>query len=113
MKFVYCPKCKEMRVKPWYAIRPWCSRCRQDAKEIRVPRTVLSYVLILLIGEVFTTIFLYTRTDDSLLLYAGVAGLVATLIVQGVDMSRGERVARARIKATKSDAQSFRKKGWK
>lgn len=113
VKFVYCPKCKELRIKPWYSIRAWCSRCRQDAKEIRVPRTLLSYILILLIGTVFVTIYMYTRTDDSMLLYVGIAGLIATLIVQAVDMSRGEQVARARIKATRSDAKSFRKKGWK
>ena len=100
-------------MKPWYAIRPWCSRCRQNAREIRVPRTFLSYVVMGLIVEVFVTIYLYTRTDSSILLYAGVGGLVATLIVQAVDMSHGERVARARIKATKSDAKSFRKKGWR
>ncbi|UCE91844.1 MAG: hypothetical protein JSV90_01450 [Methanobacteriota archaeon] len=112
MKFIYCPKCKELRVKPWYSIRAWCSRCRQDAREIRVPRTAMSVVLIALIGIVFTVIYMYTRTDDPILLYAGIVGLIATFIVQGVEMARGERWARARIKATKSDAKGFRKKGW-
>jgi uncharacterized protein (DUF983 family) len=112
VKFVYCPRCKELRVKPWYAIRAWCSRCRQDAKEIRVPRTFLSYLLIILIGSVFVLIFMYTRTDESILLYGGIGGLIATLVVQAIEISRGERFARARIKATKSDAKGFKKKGW-
>ena len=112
MKFVYCPRCKELRVRPWYTWKAWCSRCRQNAREISVPRTHLTYVLYALIALVFALIYTYTRTDETLFLYAGIGGLVATFIVQGVEISRGERIARARIKATKSDAKSFRKKGW-
>lgn len=112
MKFVYCAKCKELRVKPWYGRWPRCSRCRQEAKEIVVPRTVLSYVVYALVAGVFVTVFLYTRTDDKIFLYGGVVGLVATFIVQAIELSRGERIARSRIRATKSDAAAFRKKGW-
>ena len=112
MKFVYCPKCKELRVKPWYALRPICSRCRDDAKEIVVKKTWLTYLLYALMVGIAAVVYIYTRSGNSLLLYAGIAGLVAAFIVQAVELSRGERVARARIKATKSDVKGFEAKGW-
>lgn len=112
VKFVYCHKCKELRVKPWYSMRARCARCRADAREISVPRTTLSFVTYGLIAEVLGTVFIYTRTDESIYLYAGIVGLVATFVVQAIEISRGERVARSRIRATKSDAVAFRKRGW-
>lgn len=72
----------------------------------------MTYLLYFLIVVVLALIYTYTRTDQAVLLYAGIGGLVATIIVQAVEISRGERVARARIKATKSDAKGFRKRGW-
>lgn len=112
VKFVYCHKCKELRVKPWYSMRARCARCRYDAREISIPRTVLSYVMYAFVLAVFVTIFLYTRTDSSIYLYGGIAGLIGCFIVQALEITRGERIARSRIKATKSDAPAFRKKGW-
>lgn len=72
----------------------------------------MTYLLYILIVAVLALIYTYTRTDQAELLYAGIGGLVATIIVQAVEISRGERLARARIKATKSDAKDFRKRGW-
>ena len=112
VKFVYCSKCKELRVKPWYGIRPRCARCRYEGREIAVPRTAFTYVVYALVIAVFVTIFIYSRTHNSIFLYGGIAGLVACFIVQAFDMSRGEKVARSRIRATKSDAAAFRRKGW-
>ena len=112
MKFVYCAKCKELRVKPWYGIRPRCARCRYDAREIAVPRTTLSYIVYALVAVVFATIFTYSRTHNSLFLYGGIVGLVACFIAQAFEISRAEKIARSRIRATKSDAAAFRKKGW-
>ncbi|UCE81009.1 MAG: hypothetical protein JSV94_00795 [Methanobacteriota archaeon] len=112
VKFVYCHKCKELRVKPWYSMRPRCARCRYDGREIIVPRTNLSYTVYFLVLAVFVTIFIYTRTHDNIFLYGGIACLVACFAVQAIEISRGERIARSRIKATKSDIPTFRKKGW-
>lgn len=112
MKFAYCPKCKELRVKPWYSLHATCSRCRDAAKEIVVKRTWLTYTLYGIMVAITAAVYQYTRSGNSLLLYAGIAGLVAAFIVQALELSRGERVARARIKATKSDAKGFEAKGW-
>lgn len=112
VKFVYCPKCKELRVKPWYSVRAWCSRCREHGREIPVPRTALTYVLYALILVVFGMVYTYTRSDEVIFLLGSILGLVGAFIIQAVEISRGERIARAKIKATKSDAQKFRKKGW-
>ena len=112
VKFVYCHRCKELRVKPWYSIRARCARCRRDSREIVVPRTTLTYVAYALVLLVFATVFTYSRTHNYIFLYGGVAGLIACFVVQAIEISRGEKIARSRIKATKSDAASFKDKGW-
>ncbi len=112
MKFVYCPKCKELRVKPWYAQRAWCSRCRENGREIPVPRTVYTYVLYALILAIFAMVYTYTSSDELIFLLGSVVGLITAFILQAIEISRGERIARAKIKATRSDATTFRKKGW-
>jgi hypothetical protein len=112
VKFVYCPKCKELRVKPWYSFRAFCSRCRDDGREIPVPRTAYTFALYALILVVFALVYLYTNSDNFIFLISAIAGLVAAFIIQAVEISRGERFARAKIKATKSDAAGFKQKGW-
>ncbi len=112
VKFVYCPKCKELRVKPWYSLRAWCSRCRDYGREIPVPRTAYTYVLYALILTIFVLIYTYTSSDETIFLLGSVAGLICAFIIQAFEISRGERIARAKIKATKSDVSGFRKKGW-
>ena len=99
-------------MKPWYSIRARCARCRRDAREIPVPRTTLSYVSYVFVLLVFATVFTYSRTDNVIFLYAGVAGLIACFVVQAVEISRGEKIARSRIRPTKSDAVAFKEKGW-
>jgi hypothetical protein len=112
VKFVYCPKCKELRVKPWYALRAFCSRCRDDGREISVPRTFNTFILYALILGVFALVYMYTSSDNFVFLIGMIACLVMSFAIQAVEISRGERYARARIKATRSDAVGFKKKGW-
>jgi len=112
VKFVYCPKCKELRIKPWYSTRPRCSRCRDNGRELKVPRTPLTFVAYALVVAILVLIYLYTRTDEAIYMYGGVVALVACFIVQAMDISRGERVARSRIKTARSDVEAFKKKGW-
>jgi len=112
VKFVYCPKCKELRVRPWYSLRAWCSRCRESGREIPVPRTVYTYVLYALIFGTFALVYMYTDSDQMIFLLGGIVGLVGAFVIQAFEISRGERFARAKIKATKSDVPGFQKKGW-
>jgi hypothetical protein len=69
----------------------------------------MAYALII---GIFALIYLYTRTDEAVYLYGGIIALVACFIVQAMDISRGERVARSRIKTARSDVEAFKKKGW-
>lgn len=93
-------------------MRPRCSRCRDNARELEVPRTPLTFVVYALIVAILVQIYLYTRTDEAIYMYGGVVALVACFIVQAKDISRGERVALSRIKTTRSDVDAFKKKGW-
>lgn len=75
----------------------------------RSPLTVASYALMI---AIVALVYQYTRTDAAIFLYAGIAALVACFIAQALDLSRGERIARSRIKAARSDIEAFKKKGW-
>jgi len=112
VKFTYCPKCKEVMVKPWYATRNKCARCRGDTREINVPRGPLTYLMYALVGAVLVLIYLNSQTRNALLLYGALGAMVVMMIVQFKDLSRGTRMAKSRIRPTKSDEAEFRKKGW-
>jgi hypothetical protein len=111
VKFVYCPRCKELRVKPWYTTRARCARCRDEGREIATPRTVLTVLLYAMILMVFALIYMYTNSDNSIYLIGGIGGLIAAFVVQAFEISRGEKYARARIRTTKADAAELRAKG--
>jgi hypothetical protein len=113
VKYLYCPKCKELRVKPWYSMTERCSRCLGDVRAIEIPRGPMTYLVYLLAVVAMTLAYLYTREDDDLFLYAAVAFTVAMGVVQFKELIRGERYARAKIKVTRSDVPAMRKKGWK
>lgn len=112
MKFVYCAKCKELRVKPWYARRVRCGRCRREGKEIEVPKSVLSYLIYVMMVFVIAVAIMDVNTGDDLYFYLAIVGVVALMAIQFIDMSRGEKYARARIRPTTSDVDEFRKRGW-
>lgn len=100
-----------MRVKPWYSLRAWCSRCRDEGREIRVPKSILTYILYAMILVVFALVYMYTDSRSAVYLIGAIVGLVASFVIQAVELSRGEKQARARIKTTKADAAASRSKG--
>ncbi len=112
MKFLYCPRCKEVRVKPWYSIKGGCTRCRGYAKEIPIPNTLMTYIIYACVASIFVLVYLYTSGGSNLLLYGSIAALIATFILQDRELARGRRIVMATIRPTKSDAKFFRKKGW-
>lgn len=111
MKFLYCPQCKEVRVKPWYSIRGGCSRCRGYAKEIPIANTLMTYLIYACVASIFIMVYAYTSGGSSLLLYGSIAALIATFILQDRELARGRRIVMATIRPTKSDAKHFRKQG--
>ncbi|HIH01271.1 TPA: hypothetical protein HA259_04220 [Thermoplasmata archaeon] len=111
MKFVYCPRCKELRVKPWYTTRSRCARCRDEGREIVTPRTALTFVLYAMVMAVFALVYMYTSSDNSIFLIGGIVGLVIAFVVQAIEISKGERYARSKIKTTKADAAALKAKG--
>jgi hypothetical protein len=112
VKFIYCAKCKELRVKPWYARRVRCGRCRGEGKEITVPKSGLSYLVYVMMVFVTAAAIMNVNTDDNLYFYLAIVGVVALMVVEFIDISRGEKYARARIRPTTSDVGEFRKRGW-
>ena len=75
-----------------------------------VPRTFLSFVMYMLVLVIFVAVYMYTDTDEGIFLVSGIVGLVAAFVIQAIEISRGERYARAKIKVTRSDAARARKK---
>lgn len=112
MKFLYCPKCKELRVKPWYSIRNRCQICFGDATVIKVPPNWMTYVTYVLYVVVPALVAVYVYGHRKDFIYYAVVGLVALMVVAYADIVRGEEYARSKIKVSGSDAARFRKRGW-
>jgi uncharacterized protein (DUF983 family) len=112
VKYLYCPRCKELRVKPWYSLRDRCARCRDDVRVINIPRTISTYAVYVLTAAAFAAVYTYTRLDDRFYLWVGLALVVAMMVIQFKDLSRGEKYARAKIRVTHSDQDLMKKKGW-
>lgn len=112
MKYLYCPKCKELRVKPWYSIKDRCARCHNDVRPIEVPRTLASYMIYVLAAAAFALIYLNSKGGDDVYLYTAIVLVVAMMVLQFKELVRGEKYAKAKIKVTQSDTKTMKDKGW-
>lgn len=107
MKFLYCPSCKQLHVKPWFAIRDRCQGCMGEATVIKIPSnwmTYLSYVLYVMIPAL---IAVYVTEHGKVFLYLAVALLLVMMVVAFADISRGEKYAKQRIRTTSADSGLF------
>ena len=112
VKYLYCPKCKELRAKSWYQIRNKCQLCFSDATAIPIPNTWMTYLLYALYVLTPGLVLVYVYDDDKSYLYAAVVLLVIMFIVSWLEVGRGLTYARAKIKVTSTDVDNFRKRGW-
>ncbi|MBE0517709.1 MAG: hypothetical protein IH630_00595 [Thermoplasmata archaeon] len=112
MKYLYCPKCKELRVKPWYPTKDYCPRCMGTLKVIPIPRNWATYAIYVLAATTFTFVYLNSTMDNRNYLYVGVASVVALLVLQFTELTRGHRYAISKLRVTKSDTQVMKTKGW-
>ena len=112
VKYLYCPQCKELRVKSWYQVRNVCSRCFSEAATIKIPRNWMTYASYILYVVVPALIAANQITGSKTYLQLAIVGLVVMLIVSYADIVRGEKFARTKIKVAGSDLDQFRKKGW-
>lgn len=112
VKFLYCAKCKDVRVKAWYQLRPRCPRCLGDATPIVVKNSWLTFVTYGLYVVIIGLVAVSLRTDDKTYLYWAIAGLAVAVIAAYADMVRGEKLARKRVKIADSDTAAFRRRGW-
>ena len=112
VKYLYCPKCKELRAKSWYQIRDKCQLCFADATAIPIPNTWATYLLYALYVVTPGLVLVYVYNDDKSYLYASVVLLVAMLVISWTEVGRGLAYARAKIKITSADVKDFRKRGW-
>jgi hypothetical protein len=110
VKFLYCPRCKQLHVKPWFAIRNRCQNCFGDATVIQIPynwMTYMSYALYVLIPAL---IVIYVTDHVKNILYLAVALLILMMIIAFADIARGEKYAKERIKITTGDVDSFKRR---
>jgi len=112
MKFLYCPKCKQLRVKPWYSMRNRCLGCFEEATVIKVPNSWMTYVSYALYVTVPALVVLYVTSKTSFWIYAAIALLVVMIVLQYLDVVRGEKYARSKIRVTATDSSRFRARGW-
>jgi prepilin signal peptidase PulO-like enzyme (type II secretory pathway) len=112
VKFLYCPKCKELRPKAWFSISNTCMSCRGPARVILIRATTLTYVKYALWVAVMALIAVHLKLEDRFYLWVAVACLLAAMVLAYIDLLRGERKARARIRMTSGDLETFRKLRW-
>jgi len=112
VKFLYCPKCKELRAKAWYQVKPRCSRCIGPATVMVVKNGPLTYLTYILYVVVPGLVVVSLTTDDKTYLWYAVIGLVVMVIVAMVDIGRAQAIAKQRIKIASSDLHLFRRRGW-
>jgi peptidoglycan/LPS O-acetylase OafA/YrhL len=112
VKYLYCPKCKELRVKAWYQFNERCSRCNSDATVIPIPNSWMTYVTYVFYVLVPALVALHLTYDDDRLIWLAVVALAVLFVVAFADLSRGSKYAKSKIKVTNSDAGDFRRRGW-
>lgn len=112
VKFLYCPECKEIRAKAWHQIRPQCSRCMGRATEIVVPNGPLTYLTYFLYFFVPGLVAVSLIIDDRDYLWYAVVGLAIMVAVAMIDLGRGYRLAKKKVRIAASDLHEFRKRGW-
>jgi hypothetical protein len=113
VKYLYCPKCKELRVKAWYERRNRCSRCLGDATAIRIPNSWLTYLVYGLYVIVPALVAVHLTTHVRPYIWLSLGGVILMMVVSFADMSRGAAYAKNRIKVTDGDLHVFRKRGWR
>lgn len=113
MKFLYCPRCKELRAKAWYERQNRCSRCYGDATAIKIPNSWLTYATYGLYLVVPSLVAFYVTTHEKLYIWLSVAGVILMMVASFADMSRGAAYAKKRIKVTGGDLHEFRRRGWR
>lgn len=112
VKFLYCPKCKEIRAKTWFQRRNRCLACIGPATLIVVPNgylTYLNYVLYIL-APMFAIISVLTDTRDYIWVAVGL--LIVMMISSYLDLVRGEKIARKKVKIGTTSLHEFRRRGW-
>jgi len=110
VKFLYCPKCKDLKPKAWFSISDSCLSCRGPARAIPIPRTTVTYAKYVLWVSVIAMVAIHLKLDDRVFLWAGVAALAAAMVLAYVDLLRGERVARSKIRMTAADLEALRQR---
>ncbi len=113
MKFLYCPQCKRLRVKPWFSFRNRCEGCMGEARVIDIPNSWMTYTSYILYVVIPVLVVFYVTQKTQIWIYAAVVLLVVMMILTYMDILRGEKFAKAKIKVTASDADRFRTRGWK
>lgn len=112
MKFLYCPRCKEVRAKAWFQIRPMCSRCNGLATEIVIPNGTLTYLMYFLYFFVPGLVAVSIAIDQRVYLWYAIAGLVLMVAVAMADLGRGQKLAKKKVRIASSDVHEFRRRGW-
>ena len=112
MKYLYCPRCKDLRVKSWYQIKDKCQICFADATAIKIPSSWRTYVVYVLYILTPALVLVSVYNDDKAYLYAAVVLFVFMFILAWLELSRGLAYAKTKIKVTSANMKDFRKRGW-
>lgn len=112
MKYLYCTRCRDIRLKSWYAMRDKCPVCLSDATPIRIPNTWLTYLLYALYVTSPALVLVYVWNHDRQYLYFALALVFVMMVISWLELGRGRDYARAKVKITHQNIDDFRRRGW-
>jgi hypothetical protein len=112
VKFLYCKRCKDIRLKSWYAISNRCPICLSNATPIKVPNIWLTYLMYLLYVLSPSILVIYVIEDDRTYLYVALFMVLVMMVISWLELGRGREYARAKVKITQQNLGDFRKRGW-
>ena len=112
MKYLYCPRCKQLHVKPWFAIRNRCQNCFGEATAIHIPANWMTYITYALYVAIPAIVVIYYIDKVKIYLYLAVILLIIMMAVSYMDIGRGRKYAEERIKITNTDVDAFKKRKW-
>jgi len=112
VKYLYCPRCKQLHVKPWFAIRNRCQNCFGEATAIHIPANWMTYITYALYVAIPAIVVIYYIDKVKIYLYLAVILLIIMMAVSYMDIGRGRKYAEERIKITNTDVDAFKKRKW-
>jgi hypothetical protein len=103
MKFLYCPGCKQVQPRPWYASKR-CTSCHGDAVVFKVKSSIIGYLATMtaIVSLILAGMYLYdydTFMGENIV-YAFLLFIILSFALMFVELGRAQKVAEEMVHDT-------------